>query len=116
MSALQKNTGTVLIAKSFSLRLALNSLDLQVDSGKIICLLGSNGAGKTTTISIFMGFLSPNSGQSIVGGRMVADDPVVTRCSLGYVDEIVTLDTSLNGRENLDFFHALSSTATALTF
>ncbi|MGO2477390.1 MAG: ATP-binding cassette domain-containing protein [Pseudoalteromonas sp.] len=86
MSALQKNTGAVLIAKSFSLRLALNSLDLQVNSGKIVCLLGSNGAGKTTTISLFMGLLSPNSGLIIVDGRVVADDPVVTRCSLGYVD------------------------------
>ncbi|WP_404339644.1 ABC transporter ATP-binding protein [Pseudoalteromonas mariniglutinosa] len=96
------------LSKSFDSNVALKSLDLQVSSGEIVCLLGSNGAGKTTTINLFMGFLSPDSGEAIVNGMVVANDPAAARNYLGYVDEIVTLYPSLSGRENLDFFHALS--------
>lgn len=96
------------LSKQFGGTLALDCLDLTVDAGEIVCLLGANGAGKTTTLNLFLGFLVPSDGDVLVNGRAVRDDPVAARAALGYVAEIVSLYPSLTGAENLTFFNALA--------
>lgn len=96
------------LTKRFGDVAALDGLDLQVDRGEIVCLLGANGAGKTTTINLMLGFLKPTAGSARVAGLDVAADPAATRARLGYVAEVVSLYPSLTGAENLAFFHALS--------
>lgn len=96
------------LTKSFGDTLALDQLDLAVQPGEVVCLLGANGAGKTTTLNLFLGFLEPSGGQALVSGRPVAANPAAARASLGYVAEVVSLYHSLSGAENFDFFHALS--------
>ena len=96
------------LTKRFGDALALDRLDLAVHAGEIVCLLGANGAGKTTTLNLFLGFLAPSSGEALVLGRPVQDDPVAARAALGYVAEVVSLYPSLTGAENLAFFHALA--------
>ena len=46
----------------------LNNINLQVDEGEIIGILGENGAGKTTLIKLMVGLLYPNSGSVIIDG------------------------------------------------
>jgi putative spermidine/putrescine transport system ATP-binding protein len=46
----------------------VNSLNLEVNSGELICLLGASGCGKTTTLRMIAGFLSPDA------GRILLDD------------------------------------------
>lgn len=41
----------------------LENIDLMVNQGEVVCLLGSNGAGKSTTIKTIVGLLTPNSGE-----------------------------------------------------
>lgn len=96
------------LSKRFGDNVALDSLDLDVEAGEIVCLLGANGAGKTTTMNLFLGFLEPDGGEARVLGRSVAEDQVAARAALGYVAEIVSLYPSLTGAENLAFFHELS--------
>lgn len=96
------------LTKRFGQSLALSKLDLQVAEGEVVCLLGANGAGKTTTLNLFLGFLEPSEGDALVAGRGVSADPAAARAALGYVAEVVSLYPNLTGRENLDFFHALS--------
>ena len=96
------------LTKRFGATVALDRLDLHVDAGEIVCLLGANGAGKTTTLNLLLGFLLPDAGEALVMGRDVATDPAAARAELGYVPEIVSLYPSLTGTENLAFFHALS--------
>ena len=96
------------MTKRFGDTLALDGLDLVVNAGEIVCLLGANGAGKTTTLNLFLGFLAPSSGEALVLGRPVQDDPVAARAAVGYVAEVVSLYPSLTGAENLAFFHALA--------
>lgn len=50
------------LKKSFSQRLVVKGVDLNVHSGEIISLLGRNGAGKTTTFHMMVGLLKPDSG------------------------------------------------------
>ena len=97
------------LTKVFRSNIALNALNLAVNSAEIVCLLGANGAGKTTTINLFLGFLQPTSGAAIVDGTDVASDLEKARNALGYVPEQVSLYPALTGLENLDYFVRLSS-------
>jgi len=95
------------LTKRFGDKIALDQLALMVSPGEIYCLLGANGAGKTTTISIFLNFISPDSGQAFVDGLNVSDAPVETNRKLAYIPEIVSLYRHLTGIENLRFFASL---------
>ena len=96
------------LTKKFGSLTALDALDLKVEAGEIVCLLGANGAGKTTTINLFLGFLEPTSGGAYVDGRNVAEAPDETKRRLAYIPEQVALYPQLTGLENLDFFLRLS--------
>lgn len=56
------------LTKRYGTKVALQSLDLQVEPGQIFGLIGPNGAGKTTTFSLLCGFLFPDSGSVRVMG------------------------------------------------
>lgn len=98
----------VALTRDFGSHRALDALDLRVDPGEIVCLLGANGAGKTTTINLFLGFLEPTSGEARVDGVDVRGDPVGTKRKLLYVPEQIALFGELTGQENLAYFAALS--------
>ncbi|AGP34490.1 ABC transporter ATP-binding protein [Sorangium cellulosum] len=87
--------------------LALDRLDLTVNAGEIVCLLGANGAGKTTTIQLFLGFLRPSAGAARIGGVDVAARPDESRRRSAYIPEQVALYDELSGLENLEYFTAL---------
>ncbi len=56
------------LSKRYGDVLALNSINLTIESGRIIGLLGPNGSGKTTLIKLINGLLMPTSGTILVGG------------------------------------------------
>jgi ABC-2 type transport system ATP-binding protein len=64
---------------------ALNSLDLQVESGEIFGLLGPNGAGKTTTLKILFRLIFPTSGTARILGKELNDRTM--HQSAGYLPE-----------------------------
>lgn len=96
------------LTKMFGTHHALDRLDLRVEPGEILCLLGANGAGKTTTINLFLGFLEPSAGRAMVDGVDVCTDPVGTKRKLLYIPEQIALFGELTGLENLEYFAALS--------
>ncbi len=57
------------ITKKYSDVLALDGLNLTIESGKIIGILGPNGSGKTTLIKLINGLLTPTSGEILVNGE-----------------------------------------------
>ncbi len=84
---------------------ALESLDLQVESGEFFGLLGPNGAGKTTTIGICTTRVLPTSGTAIIEGADVLTQSTLVRQRIGVVPQRPNPDSGLNVRENL-VFHA----------
>ena len=56
------------LSKSFGAFRALDSINLTLECGKIIGLLGPNGSGKTTLLKIINGLLVPTSGSITIGG------------------------------------------------
>lgn len=73
------------VSKSFSKRVALDRLTLQLEPGEILGFLGPNGAGKTTAIHLALGFLHPTSGSGNLLGMPfgVAE----ARARLGFVPD-----------------------------
>ena len=61
------------IAKSFGRVYALGGINLHVDNGEVLGLIGDNGAGKSTLIKILAGVVKPTSGEILVRGRPVAN-------------------------------------------
>lgn len=99
---------TINLRKTFDGIVALQGLNISVNPGETLCLLGANGAGKTTTINLFLGFLEPTSGEALVNGRNVAMAPIETKRDIAYIPEQVALYPSLSGLENLKYFAALA--------
>lgn len=58
------------LSKQYGKSEALRNINLQIDSGKIIGLLGPNGSGKTTLIKLLNGLLQPTQGTILINGEM----------------------------------------------
>ncbi|MCU0401828.1 MAG: ABC transporter ATP-binding protein [Algoriphagus sp.] len=99
------------LSKSYGDHLALKSLDMNIQSSEIFALLGQNGAGKTTTINCFLGFVTPTSGDALIDGISVKNNPQETKKALAYIPETVMLYPNLTGVENLAFFSSLAGFA-----
>ena len=96
------------LGKRYGQQIALDALDLSVEAGEVLCLLGANGAGKTTTLNLLLGFLAPSLGEARIDGRNVHQDPEAARALLGYLPEVVQLYPLLTGIETLRYFIDLS--------
>ncbi len=95
------------LSKTYGGHQALAGLNLSVAPGEVFCLLGANGAGKTTTINLFMGFISPSSGQIKVNDLDVTAQSRESKKHLAYIPENLNLYGNLTGLENLQFFAGL---------
>ncbi len=95
-------------SKSFKGQLAVQNLNLQVNEGEILGLLGANGAGKSTTINMLLGFLAPDSGTVKIDEKETFKQAVEVRKLVGYIPENVNLYPYLSGLENLDYFCRLA--------
>jgi ABC-2 type transport system ATP-binding protein len=89
------------LSKSFGDLKAVDDISFNVESGEIFGFLGPNGAGKTTTMMILTTLLKPTSGHGLVSGFDVRTHPKQVRQSIGYVQQEITVDEYLTGRENL---------------
>lgn len=87
--------------------LALDTLNLEIVPGEIFMLLGANGAGKTTTINLFLNFIEPTSGNVLIDGIDVMEQPLETKKNVAFVSENVMLYGNFTARQNLDFFARL---------
>jgi ABC-2 type transport system ATP-binding protein len=89
------------LVKTYDSTRALDGVDLEIRSGKVLGLLGPNGAGKTTTVRILTTLLQPDSGQAWVAGHDVLADPDAVRRSIGLSGQYAAVDENLTGFENL---------------
>jgi oleandomycin transport system ATP-binding protein len=89
------------LVKRFGETVALNGVDLEVPTGKVVGVLGPNGAGKTTAVRILATLLQPDGGRATVGGYDVVRDPVRVRSLIGLTGQYASVDEDLSGTENL---------------
>ena len=89
------------LTKSFGDVNAVNDISFSVEKGEIFGFLGPNGAGKSTTMMILTTLLKPSSGQALISGFDVMENPKQVRQNIGYVQQETTVDEYLTGKENL---------------
>ena len=82
---------------------ALDGLDLCVESGELYGLLGPNGSGKTTTIEILTGQRTPTAGSARVLDIDPVENPIEVRRSIGILPEREDPPSFLTPREYLEF-------------
>ena len=81
----------------------LGPIDLALEPGTVIALIGPNGSGKTTTLNCMAGLTVPDEGEIDVFGRSVSPREVDYRRSVGYVGEDSGFFRGWTARRNLDF-------------
>ena len=80
---------------------ALDSVNLTVEPGRVVGLLGPNGSGKTTLIKLANGLLTPSSGEILIGGEKPG---VNSRSIVSYLPDRPYLADWMNVRQLMDFF------------
>jgi len=83
--------------------LAVDGIDLSIQSNTIYALLGPNGAGKTTTISMLTTLIEPTGGTAKVVGFDVVRQAGKVRRRIGITFQEMVLDDDLTGRQVLDY-------------
>jgi branched-chain amino acid transport system ATP-binding protein len=81
----------------------LHGVDLKVNSGELVTLLGRNGAGRTTILKSVLGLVGKRSGSVMVNGRETIHWPAhrIARLGVGYCPEERGIFSSLSAEENL---------------
>jgi len=91
------------LAKNYGDVEALSSVDMEVEQGEIVGVLGANGAGKSTLVQILTGQLDRDSGKVEVLDEDPGENPVGLREKLGILPEREDPPSFLTGKEYLDF-------------
>lgn len=91
------------LTKRFGGRTVVRGVNLEVNAGEIVGLLGRNGAGKSTTFKMLMGVHRPDGGRVILNGKDVTRLPMYRRVhhGLGYLPQEDTYFAKLSVEENL---------------
>ena len=97
------------LTKKFKKVTAVDNVSFEVNPGEIIGLLGENGAGKTTTLRMLATMLKPTSGNAMIDGYNIIDNPNKIRERIGILfGGDVALYDRLTGRENMIYFAKLN--------
>jgi ABC-2 type transport system ATP-binding protein len=84
-------------------QLAVSDIDLVLHRGEVLGLLGPNGAGKSTTMQMLTGNLSPTSGEIIINGMDMLDNPQRAKRSIGYLPEQPPVYRDMTVKEYLSY-------------
>jgi len=82
---------------------AVDSIDMEIESGSIVGFLGPNGAGKSTTMRMLCGYMPPTAGRAFINGVDVAMEPFSIKRMIGYLPEDNPLYPELTPLEYLRF-------------
>ncbi|MDD7517050.1 ABC transporter ATP-binding protein [Ruminococcus flavefaciens] len=90
------------LTKKYGDKLAVNNISFKVEKGEILGFLGPNGAGKSTTMNMLTGYISSTSGEVLIDGTDILEEPKKAKANIGYLPEIppiyvdMTVDAYLN--------------------
>lgn len=89
------------ISKTFGRKYALKDVNLEIESGRIIGLLGSNGSGKTTLIKLINDLITPTKGEILIKGNKPG---IESKKIVSYLPERTYLNFDMKVEEALTFF------------
>jgi ABC-type multidrug transport system ATPase subunit len=92
------------LTKSYGNTLALDGINLEVETGETLAIFGPNGAGKTTLIKILDSIIKPTTGEVYINGLNLKDNAEVILSRIGIVCHQTFLYGNLTAFENLHFY------------
>ena len=93
---------TMELVKKYKNLTAVDGLRLEIKHGELFSLLGVNGAGKTTTIKMLSCLTKPTSGDAIVGGYSITEEPEQVKRLIGVSPQETAVAPNLSVKENLE--------------
>ena len=91
------------LTKFYGNNAAVKNLSFTVEDNDILGFLGPNGAGKSTTMNIITGYLPSTSGQVLIDGIDIAEEPSKVKKMIGYLPEIPPVYMDMKVKEYLKF-------------
>ena len=95
------------LSKKYGEKQAVNNISFKVNEGEILGFLGPNGAGKSTTMNMLTGYISSTSGQILVNGVDILEEPKKAKSYIGYLPEIPPLYVDMTVDAYLNFVYDL---------
>jgi len=95
------------VTKRYDNTTVVDGLNLQINTGEIVGIIGHNGAGKSTTLKMIVGLIEPTSGDVRVMGRNIHTEGVRVKQQIGYLPEDSPLYEAMTARQYLMFFSEL---------
>lgn len=91
------------LRKAFDGVIACDGVDIAVQPGEIVGLVGPDGAGKTTTMRMLCGIVSADDGEPLIAGHNADDQPEAVHSHLGYLPQTFSLHRHLTVSENIAY-------------
>ncbi|MBN1055009.1 ABC transporter ATP-binding protein [Clostridium botulinum] len=92
------------ICKSYENKEILKNLNLCIDKGEFLTIIGSSGCGKTTLLKLVNGLIMPDKGRVLVYGEDISKiSKIELRRKIGYVIQEVGLFPHMNVRKNISY-------------
>lgn len=95
------------LTKKYGDKEAVRGISFTVNDGEILGFLGPNGAGKSTTMNMLTGYISSTSGQILINGTDILEDPKKAKANIGYLPEIPPIYTDMTVDGYLNFMYDL---------
>jgi ABC-2 type transport system ATP-binding protein len=95
------------VTKRYDDTIVVDRMNLQIDSGEIVGIIGHNGAGKSTTMKMIAGLVEPTSGLVQVMGHDMQKESIRVKQRIGYLPEESSLYEAMTARQYLLFFSEL---------
>lgn len=91
------------LIKIYRKRKVVNEVNIEINKGEVVGLLGSNGAGKTTTFYMIVGLIRPDRGKVFFKGKDITRTPMYlrSRMGLGYLSQEPSIFRKLTVEENI---------------
>jgi ABC-2 type transport system ATP-binding protein len=91
------------LTKNYGPRTAIHNLSFSINKGEVVGFLGPNGAGKSTTMKILTGYIPATTGQAIVAGFDVFENPLEVKRNVGYLPETPPVYTEMRVEEYIQY-------------
>lgn len=91
------------VTKKYGTKIAIDNLSLVVNDGEIFGFIGHNGAGKTTLIKAIVGIHDFDTGDILINGKSIIQDPIGCKKEIAYIPDNPDVYPNLKGIEYLNF-------------
>ena len=106
---MQNSIKVINLKKTYGTKEAVKNISFEIKENEIIGLLGPNGSGKTTTIGMILGLLKPTSGDVLINGLKIEQNPIEILQKINFISPYIELPKKLTVKQNLIVYGKLYS-------